>query len=95
MEFDGFDWDSGNRVKCQTHGVSSGEIESLFDAELLIGPDPWPSERRYRAFGKTKAGRGVFVVFTWRTRNAQHLIRPISARYMHKKEMERYEQEIS
>jgi uncharacterized DUF497 family protein len=30
MKFDGFDWDSGNRAKCQKHGVSIAEIESLF-----------------------------------------------------------------
>ena len=23
MEFDGFDWDDGNRDKCQKHGVAS------------------------------------------------------------------------
>ena len=31
MEFDGFDWDDGNRDKCQKHGVSIGEIERLFE----------------------------------------------------------------
>ena len=28
MQFDGFDWDDGNRGKCQMHGVSIKEIES-------------------------------------------------------------------
>jgi uncharacterized DUF497 family protein len=27
MEFDGFDWDAGNREKCRKHGVSTAEIE--------------------------------------------------------------------
>jgi hypothetical protein len=26
----GFDWDEGNRAKCQKHGVSIPEIEELF-----------------------------------------------------------------
>ena len=37
MEFDGFDWDDGNRDKCQKHGVSIGEIERLFDARSWSG----------------------------------------------------------
>jgi hypothetical protein len=27
---DGFDWDDGNRSKCQKHGMSIAEIEALF-----------------------------------------------------------------
>jgi hypothetical protein len=26
----GFDWDDGNRDKCQKHGMSIGEIEAVF-----------------------------------------------------------------
>ena len=26
----GFDWDDGNREKCQKHGVRQAEIEALF-----------------------------------------------------------------
>lgn len=32
---DGFDWDAGNRDKCQKHGVSIPEIERLFTDDLL------------------------------------------------------------
>lgn len=39
MEFDGFDWDSANQGKCQKHGVSIAEIESLFGGTPLVGPD--------------------------------------------------------
>jgi hypothetical protein len=38
-------------------------------------------------------GRGVFIVFTLRRKGDEVLIRPISARYMHKKEIEAYEEE--
>jgi uncharacterized DUF497 family protein len=38
-------------------------------------------------------GRGVFIIFTLRRRGDEVLIRPISARYMHKKETETYEKE--
>jgi uncharacterized protein len=44
-----------------------------------------------RAIGKTRSGRYVFLVFMLRTIHGSTLIRPISARYMHKKEIDRYE----
>jgi len=93
MEFDGFDWDSGNRKKCQKHGVSVAEIESLFRDQPLVGPDVSHSisEQRFRAAGRTAKGRALFVVFTWRTSASKLLLRPISARYMHRKEVEAYE----
>jgi uncharacterized DUF497 family protein len=33
----------------------------------------------------------VFVVFTIRMRNGREVVRPLSARYMHRREIERYE----
>jgi uncharacterized DUF497 family protein len=96
MRFDGFDWDSGNRDKCQTHGVTIAEIERLFDGVVLVGPDDAHSdtERRFRAIGTTIGGRHVFLVFTWRTKNGRQFLRPISARYMHRKEVKSHEKEI-
>lgn len=35
----GFDWDDGNREKCQKHGVMIAEIESVFAGTPAIGPD--------------------------------------------------------
>ena len=93
MDFSGFDWDAGNRAKCQKHGVSLREIEELF----LSGPGLWPDlensvfEPRTRAIGKSAKGRWIFAVFTLRFRSGLILIRPISARYMHAKEISHYE----
>jgi uncharacterized DUF497 family protein len=97
MEFDGFDWDDGNIKKCQKHGVSIAEIESLFFGSPLVGPDIGHSdkEQRLRAAGRTAQKRSVFVVFTMRSRDGKVLIRPVSARYMHSKEVKTYEKEIS
>lgn len=36
----------------------------------------------------------MFLVFTIRERHGERFIRPISARYMHQKEIEHYEREI-
>ena len=96
VEFDGFDWDKFNLDKCQKHGVSIVEVESLFRGVPLVGPDPQHSavEHRFRAVGITAEGRNLFVVFTWRQSGAQLLLRPVSARYMHKKEVEAHEKEI-
>jgi uncharacterized DUF497 family protein len=95
MDVAGFDWDSGNRDKCRKHGVSMEEVESLFTRPHSISVDAAHSkdEERLRAIGKTVAGRYVFLVFTIRERHGERYIRPISARYMHKKEIEYYEKE--
>jgi uncharacterized DUF497 family protein len=93
--FDGFDWDSGNRGKCQKHGVSIAEIELLLTTSARIAPDlkHSRSEQRSLAVGRDSQGRAMFVVFTVRTKDDLKLVRPISARYMHKKESEGYEEE--
>jgi uncharacterized DUF497 family protein len=97
MEFAGFDWDRGNRKKCQKHGVSIAEIESLFGRVVKIAPDLQHSltEERFKAIGKTDTGRNVLVAFTLRRRGESTLLRPVSARYMHQKEVAYYEKETS
>ncbi len=74
---------------------STEDIESLFTRPLAILPDAVHShsERRFRAIGRTEEGRGVFMAFTLRRKGDAALIRPISARYMHKEEIESYEKE--
>ena len=95
VQANGFDWDKGNRAKCEKHGLSISTIESLFGRPLAILPDAAHSqrERRFRAIGRTDKGRSVFIVFTLRRQGDELLIRPISARYMHKKEIDVYEKE--
>lgn len=36
----GFDWDEGNRAKCQAHGVTVEEIEVLFALNPQVAPEP-------------------------------------------------------
>jgi len=89
----GFDWDNGNRDKCQQHGVSLREIETLLRGRPRIAPDINHSgdEDRLIAIGRNSAGRPLFVAFTVRAQGRRRLIRPITARYMHAREIERYE----
>jgi hypothetical protein len=91
----GFDWDEGNRTKCQKHGVSVAEIEALFAHGPRIAPDPRHSadEDRLIAVGRIGTGRPVFVAFTIRMKDKRCLIRPVTARYMHPKEIAAYEKE--
>jgi hypothetical protein len=91
--FAGFDWDAGNSGKCRQHGVTREVIEELFLRPLASAPDPLHSvqEERFKAIGRSREGRYVMVVFTVRHRGEEALVRPISARYMHRKEIETYE----
>ena len=95
---EGFDWDAGNRHKCQKHGLTVDQIEHVVGhAETLIVRDIKNStqEERFIAVGRTPQGRFAFVAFTARERGGRTLLRPISARYMHKKEIVKYEKESS
>lgn len=91
MKITGFDWDDGNWPKCGKHGVSRLEIEQVLLGEPVVMADPHPGEPRMRAIGKTEAGRYVFLVFMMRTIKNHSRLRPISARYMHQKEIDHYE----
>ena len=91
MKVTGFDWDEGNWPKCGKHGVSRAEIEEVFTGAPAVETDPFPEEVRMRAIGKSAAGRYVFVVFMLREIDGQMKLRPISARYMHEKEIAHYE----
>jgi uncharacterized DUF497 family protein len=64
--FNGFDWDDGNIIKIQKHGLDCKLVEDFFHGKIRIG----------------KKGEG-------------RLIRPISARLMHEKEIKKYEEEIT
>ena len=93
----GFDWDAGNREKCGKHGVSVAAIEALFHRPVAMYRDPTHSrdEERFKAIGRTDDGRSVVIVFTLRHRAGENLVRPISARYMHAKEIANYEEEAA
>jgi uncharacterized DUF497 family protein len=93
--FAGFDWDRGNLAKCRKHGVSVAEIEALFSGTPAVRLDEAHSgaEARHLAIGRTLGRRWVFVAFAYRRRGGRVYIRPISARYMHAREVRRYEEE--
>jgi uncharacterized DUF497 family protein len=94
MKVAGFDWDDGNWPKCGKHGVSAEEIEQVLLGNPAVMSDPQPYEPRMRAIGRTKAGHFVFLVFMLRQDDVKTLLRPISARFMHQKEIDHYENQV-
>jgi uncharacterized DUF497 family protein len=92
---EGFDWDDGNsRKSTDKHGISQAEAEQVFFNEpLLLMEDVKHSkyEARFHALGRTDEDRLLHISFT--LRGESRLVRVISARDMHRKEKNRYEQE--
>ncbi|NTU54435.1 MAG: BrnT family toxin [Chlorobiaceae bacterium] len=70
-----------------TNGSTSRRI---LRTDILLSSN----EQRFRAVGRTIKKRHLFVVFTLRNNGKSLLIRPISARYMHKMEIQAHEKEI-
>ena len=91
IQYDGFQWDAGNIAHCAKHGVSRDEIEYVLAHMTFFIPDPHQHEPRMRTVGVTEENRHVFVVFTFRELEDEWYVRPVSARYMHEKEVNAYE----
>lgn len=90
----GFDWNAGNgRKSFDKHDVSQAEAEQVFFNELLLLLDDAKHsgvELRFHALGITGDGRRLHISFTLRGDNS--LIHAISARDMHRKERDIYDQ---
>lgn len=95
MRIDGFEWDDGNWPKCAKHGLTKDDIEAVFKGSVDVFPARESSldETRHLAVGLNGEGRHVFVVFTIRHDGDLARIRPISARFMHEKEIRHYERQ--
>lgn len=90
-EFTKFEWDKGNLDKSYfKHGVTPKETEEVFvDEWSFFIPDNKHSqnENRFNIIGKTLDKKNLFIAFVFRTKK----VRVISARRMHRKEVEKYE----
>ena len=91
----GFEWDEGNWPKCAKHGVGKSQIEAMFNNSPAVYPDPAHStvEQRFLAIGSSDDGGLMLVAFTLRPGGQKVRIRPIRARFMHRKEIEHYERQ--
>ena len=87
-----FEWDKWNLDKSYfKHSVTPKETEEVFiDEESLRIPDlrHFQKEERFNIIGKTLEGKNLFIAFVFRDRK----VRVISARRMHREEVEKYEE---
>lgn len=89
-----FEWDQWNIEKNRQHGLETNEIEEVFFGRkrlLAIDYQHSQTEPRYILIGLSQHARWLYVVFTVRQEN----IRVISARYMHHREVKKYEKIIT
>ena len=92
MKFEGFNWDRGNSNKCTKHGLSREDIEAFFLQKEIYGASDLKhssEEEQFLAIGKGLKNKLIVVVFTLRNKNGKKTIRPISARFMNKKEVQK------
>ena len=91
LDFENFQWDSGNdRKSLDRHGITCKEGEEIFfNNQLYVIYDKKHSrtEPRYKAFGMTNQRKALTVSFTVR----EKFIRIISARLMNRRERKAYE----
>lgn len=85
-----FEWDQGNQGKNLGHSVKDSEAEEVFyDKNKIVFEDIAHSQKELRLIliGRTKKGRLLYTVFTYRG----NAIRIISSRDVNKKEVHLYE----
>jgi uncharacterized DUF497 family protein len=95
---EGFDWDQGNVGKIlKRPELTLKAIEAVFHGKFHYGPDSKHSagEERQFAVSMEPGTRRIFLIFTIRTVEGARKIRVLSARYMHRQEVEYYEKEIA
>lgn len=96
VKIDSINIDKGNRDKLQKHGVSLEEIIAFFSEEFYVLHDEEHSEKESRFIGFSEVrGRNIFVAFTIRSKKGKLVFRPISARFAHKKEVEKLHEKIN
>ncbi len=88
LDIEGFDWDEGNKAKSYVkHGVIKKEAEEVFEnIPFIMVKSKYKSEDRYQAFGESKKGKLLIIIYTLRNKT----IRIISARPQSKKERNFY-----
>ena len=89
--FAGFEWDVHNVRHIALHGVSPAEVEDAASRRNVIIPaGPGKTEKRWKLFGRTAAGRYLVIVFTAR----RGWFRTVTAYTMNQSERKLYAPEI-
>jgi uncharacterized DUF497 family protein len=71
-----FDWDEANIDHIARDGVTREEAEEAVTGDAIdVGVETEGGEERYQQLGRTRRGRVLFVVTTWR----EHRLRVVTA----------------
>ena len=88
MKIKGFEWDEGNVLHLELkHGIIPQEAEEVFALSPLVKKT---RKRHYAAFGRTRAGRLLIVIFGV---NSDNYARIITAWDMKKSERQYYKRQ--
>jgi uncharacterized DUF497 family protein len=82
-----FDWDDGNRPKCERR-LPLAEIEAVFDNRKAIRGQTETTERWWAV----DPDKRIFLIFTYRKIDGRPRIRVISARRLHAEELTKWRQ---
>jgi len=80
-----FDWDEGNRPKCEQR-VPVADIEAVFDNRRAIKGQTGTPERWW----VVDPDKRIYLIFTYRKIDGRLRIRVISARFMHAEELPKW-----
>ena len=90
-----FEWDPAKAASnARKHGVSFEDAATVFANDLLLSmldDEHGGGEERWISQGRTRDGRLLVVVHTWRELEDRTLVRIISARRTTPRERRRYE----
>ncbi len=83
QDIEGFEWDEGNRQKSYVkHGITNKEAEEVVEnIPLIMMKIKYMNKDRYQAFGKSKSGKLLTIIYTLRKK----MVRIISTRLKSKK----------
>jgi uncharacterized DUF497 family protein len=80
-----FDWDEGNRPKCERRAPIA-DIEAVFDNRKAIKGQTGTAERWW----VVDPDKRICLIFTYRKVDGRLRIRVISARFMHAEELPKW-----
>jgi uncharacterized protein len=86
-----FEWDDHNLEHVEQHGISPDEVEEIFEAAVVLRRGGTDAADRFRALGRTAAGRYLVVIYQ---QLQAFYMRPITAWDMRPHERQIYDRQV-